>query len=143
MIKVQVDGQDYNGFLSGSVTRSLDNFVGSFSLNLSTIPGEIFPIRRQARVKVKADGMVILDGFVDTLDVEQDTETHRIRITGRDKTADLTDSTVDGEFEFNPPVTIKEIAGRLISSLGIDNVQVLDNVGPDPFAEGQKVSAEI
>jgi prophage tail gpP-like protein len=78
------------------------------------------------------------------METEYDTESHQVIIQGRDKTADLIDSTLGDDVEFNTPITLVGVIEAVLKVAKITGIKVLNEVGNiDLFESSEKISAEI
>lgn len=143
MITIEVAGTEYEDFLSASVRRSVDTLVGAFQFMATARAGEVYPIRTGQSCKVFVNGIQQIDGFVEGVDVSYSAGGHTITITGRDKSADLVDSTVGPNVDIKGPITFAGICKNTISSMGID-MQVIDQTtNLEPFQTNEIASPEI
>ncbi len=143
MLTMEVDGIKYDGFVSASVSRSLENFSGVFNFSATHQPGKPFPIKIGSTCKIVAEGTVIMDGFIEVINVSYDPEQHMIQISGRDKTADIVDSQIGGvNIEFTQPnVSFKDLVTKVLSILGISNIKFIQEDKIKDFSEGEIESA--
>lgn len=144
MIFLEVAGNEYRGFTEIEVTKSMENFCGSFSFKASS-QGRIkvpFPVGSSCRILV--DTVPVITGIIDKIDVGYSGSSHSISISGRDKTSDVLDSTIDGEFEINPPESLKGLTERVLSLYNITGITVIDLVGDlSKFSGDEIISADI
>ena len=144
MIELVVDGTPFEGFTDISVNKTLEAISGDFTFTATSSNVSSFPIKRGSPCKVQINGQTVIDGFIDTISVSYSASDHSISITGRDKTADIIDSTMIGDKEFNPPIGLVQIIKKALSDNGISNVNVINNAGTiAPFQKGDFVSASI
>lgn len=94
-ILLYVNGRVYGGWKQAAVTRSLDAVAGKFDLSVMDkwdANAERWRIFPGDQCQVKIDGKTLITGFVDKASPSYDADSHGISISGRDKTADLVDS---------------------------------------------------
>ncbi|AVI67213.1 phage tail protein [Shewanella sp. WE21] len=138
-IVLKAGGQIYEGWTKVSVTRSLDAMSGAFDLELTwKYQGSeqqykkfIEPIKQGQACTVDIGGERVITGYVDDWVPSYDESTVTISVSGRDKTADLVDCSIDypsGQFTSQ---TITKIAEVVCKPFGI-KVIVNTNVG-EPF----------
>ena len=130
-----VDGRIYAGWTEMRVTRAMDRAAADFDLRVSERwPGRLDPWRLQpfTPVVLRFGRDVVLTGYVDYAAPEADEKTHRVRIVGRSKTADLVDCTPEiAGTEFRG-ATLPAIARALARPFG---VEVVEEVPPGaPFS---------
>lgn len=129
-LALRIGGKVFNQWTSAEVVRDLKDFSGSFSFTLrqadrnmsalafaSSYPA--FEIEKGSAVQVLADGVVVLDGYIDRVQRAM-REDASIAIGGRDKTGDLVDSAalVDGPSEFKN-VKLEDAAKRIAAPFGL------------------------
>ncbi|MEO3738604.1 phage baseplate assembly protein [Shewanella baltica] len=138
-IVLKAGGQIYEGWTKVSVTRSLDAMSGAFDLELTWKYQDseqqykkfIEPIQQGQSCTVDIGGERVITGYVDDFIPSYDDVTVTISVSGRDKTADLVDCSIDypsGQFNSQ---TISQIAEVVCKPFGI-NVIVNTDVG-EPF----------
>lgn len=91
-LELIVDGARYTGWQDVAVSRSVDSAAGSFKVTAVPTVTEAWPIRPLQAVEVKIGDVAIVTGFVDSLRASSDSDGRRVEISGRDKAADLVDS---------------------------------------------------
>lgn len=126
---LQVNGANYSGWETVSVTLGIEQIAGSFDLTVT----ERWPNQPQAwriglgdacRVLIGKD--TVISGYVDDFDPGYDKQSHSIKITGRDKTGDLVDCAAlhqSGEWR---NASLTRIANDLCSPFGIKVVAAVD-----------------
>lgn len=120
--KLEIDGVEHGGWLGIEVNKSLENLAGAFSLALtdrwagsstamSIVPG--------AKCKVTIDGESVIDGYVDTVELSIDADTHTIRVGGRDKAGDLIDcAAASGTGEWKN-LKLEDLITQLVQPFGL------------------------
>ena len=150
-LRIEVGGVQYDSFVEGSVEIRLDSLASSFSFDTSSKDAKPLPFLGGEACEVFADGECVLTGFIEKVAGSGNPESHVISISGRDKPADIIDSTLDskapnGEVfsDLRPPITLKTVIERTIASLGAApgqagsaEISVVDEVIPDPFNEAE------
>ncbi|SEH72788.1 Mu-like prophage tail protein gpP [Rheinheimera pacifica] len=138
-IVLKAGGQIYQGWTKVGVTRSLDAMSGSFDLELTwkwqgseqQYKKFVEPIRQGQACTVDIGGERVITGYVDDWVPSYDETTVTISVSGRDKTADLVDCSIDypsGQFNNQ---TLTQIADVVCKPFGI-KVIVNADVG-EPF----------
>ncbi|MEE9159935.1 MAG: hypothetical protein V3U60_16310 [Gammaproteobacteria bacterium] len=135
MIELQIDGQLYSGFVNATVARSVTTLAGTFSIGMTAQQGRVFPVTLGSAVVIFVDETQVINGFVETIDVDYDSESHSIVVGGRDRTADFIDSSVGAVSGLQPGITLTELIRRTLDSMGLDEIQVVTEVGSEPFDE--------
>lgn len=119
-LSVEINGIKYQYFTSATVNASVATVARGFSFVSTANEKNNFPIKIGDRVKVYADNIHILTGYVETLDISYDSTSHQIRVGGRSLLADFIDSTVPTQFEITG-TTLQDIAKALFSQLGLSS----------------------
>lgn len=94
-ISLLVDGLAFGGWKRVDIQRSLECMAGEFALEITTKwTGRETPykLREGLACQVLIGGDVVITGYIDLYRVRGDKDTRTINVHGRDKTADLVDS---------------------------------------------------
>ena len=143
MITIEVDDKEYTDFKAASVFRSVDTLAGSFQFEASPKPGIKYPIRVAQACEVFVDGVRQINGFVEGVGVSYSPSGHQITISGRDKSADLIDSTVGPDVDLNGPISLGGISRATIKAMGL-RMDVIENVASlEIFKSTEIASAEL
>lgn len=97
-VALSVAGRRHLGWKEARVVRSLERAAGSFELVLSDrwrAGDAVAAIVPGAACSVALDGETVITGFVDQVRPSIDSQTHEIRVAGRDKAGDLVDCSED------------------------------------------------
>lgn len=103
-VTLVVDGTAHEGWTEISVSRALDRAAGDFTLGLTdkrkgpegaSVPPRLY-CGAQCRVYIGGD--LVLTGYVDEVCVSYGASDHSIKVTGRSRTCDLVDCSVDPAF---------------------------------------------
>ena len=143
-IQVRVNGEVYENFTEATVYSSLKTISGSFTIMSTANENDLFPIKATDSVEVIVDGVVAITGFIDSLSGSHSSSTHSITINGRDKTADVIDSTVGSKKEYKGNLSLKKLIENVLSNSGITGIKVIDEIGTlEQFTNSDLISAEI
>ena len=135
-----VNGTEYAGWKEIQVERSLDTISGAFSMSVSdqweanAVP---WPIKPGDECTVQSDGETLVTGYIDVVNTSFSASDHSITVQGRDKSADMVDSSAANNPDNWEKITIGELAKKLADPFG---VKVTDNSGdktPFPLAKIQ------
>jgi prophage tail gpP-like protein len=129
MIILEIEGKRYENFVSIEVRKSMETISGAFTFNATSNKTTQFPIKRSASARVLIDDVPVITGYVNRVAPNYDNDTHILVINGRDKTCDIVDSSLRSNIEFNTGITLKRIIEKVLSDLGITDIDVIDNVG--------------
>lgn len=91
---LKVNGQLYDGWKSIEVTRSIDAMASSFEILVTDRwPGhpDQWPVKTGDAVVVTIDGELVMTGWVDEVEPEENDEKHEVKLKGRGRTGDLVD----------------------------------------------------
>ncbi|HHR4726369.1 TPA: phage baseplate assembly protein, partial [Salmonella enterica] len=134
-VELFISGRIFSGWTGISVRRSLEHLAGTFSLDLM-MPGQPVPdgIKAGLPVTLKINGTTVITGYLDTVKHNLTARSHKITITGRDKTGDLVDCSAvfkGGQWHGR---TLEQIAGDLCKPFGVRVIwQVDDAAAAKPF----------
>jgi prophage tail gpP-like protein len=143
-LNIQLNGQDYTNFIDASVVRSIDTVSGAFSFTSTVDQNNLFPIKLGDAVKIIVDGIQVIDGFIEKINVSYSPDSHVISVGGRDKLADLIDSSTGDIKEFTGSVSLVDIAKNILANLGLSDIEVIDNTtGVRLFDAFDITSAEV
>lgn len=149
-LTIKANGDTIVNYQNLSVSRSVENVTGAFSLKTSIDENGRYPIKIKDTVEVSADDQKIFTGFAEILDGSDDEDIHDLLFSGRGKLCDFVDSTITTEsLEFKNSISLVDVAKALLLNMNID-VEVIDQAGPDgssgaiePFQPFDVESAEI
>ena len=93
-VELVVNGNIYSGWESVSLTRSMEQFAHTFSLDYTDrwlASGKPLPINEGAECRVQYKGNPVVTGYVDDNNAQYDATSRTASIDGRSKTGDLVD----------------------------------------------------
>lgn len=135
-VNLFIDGKIFSGWVSVSVRRSLEHLAGSFEMELM-LPGQPAPdgLAPGLALKLQIDGVTVITGYLDTVKQKIAATSHRVSITGRDKTGDLVDCSAVWQGSQWRQRTLAQIAADLCHPFGVRvRWQVSDVAAARPFA---------
>ena len=121
-IILKVGGQKFKGWTAATIEKSLYNMTGTFGLAATDIfPGsmEKWGIAMGDACSIEIYGQTIISGYIEDISIDYDAESHNIQISGRDKTCDLVDCSVETPNEWKNQ-SIKSIVEALCNPFSID-----------------------
>lgn len=139
-IKLQVNGVQYTGFVSADVNLRLDALSNTFAFEATAKKGVPLPFRGGESCVVLVNDLKVLTGNIEIVEVNYSGSEHRIVISGRDKTGDLLDSTLDAISDIIPPISLKELIEIVIDKLGLP-IEVIDKVNPPKFNKAEDLAS--
>ena len=143
MIFLEVDGQQYEGFTEISVVRSVASLSGAFNFRATSKQRNPLPVREGQACTVLIDDNKVIDGYIETVNIEYDSTSHTISIAGRDKTMDVIDSSTLTK-ELSGTLQIEAVIRKILDGNGLTDIEVINNVsGLAPFKDGDIESAEV
>lgn len=150
MINVLKDGSLVRGWESVSVGLSLSTLCNGFSLSQFVANDFDSPILFPGdAVRIESDGELLLDGFVDEMSSSISSGSHKINVSGREKTCDLVDCSLKDFGRSWKNRTVAQIVGDVCSSFdvlfdvnGIGNDKIV-KFCPDPGCSGADVISDV
>ncbi len=139
-ISLVVDGSEYSGFITASVTQSMRDVANQFAFEATAADGVPLPFKGKEACQVFVGGNLKLTGHIELIGTSGGKESHSITIAGRDKCGDLIDSDLDVIEDIQGSITLKRICELVISHLNL-RINVIDQVGPAIFEEGYDLSS--
>lgn len=140
MIVIEVDGVQYGGFTSASVSMRLDALSNTFSFDATSSNADPLPFRGGQACSVFADGELVLTGNIEVVSASYDAGSHAITFEGRDKTGDLLDSSIGSLSDLKAPISLESICKRVIAHVGAD-VTVIDEANAEVFKAAEDISS--
>lgn len=127
-VVLTVDGQQWDGWTEMSITSSLEAIAGEFDLTVTTQWSEASPrvIRQGMPCTVALGSDTVLTGYIDDFIPSYDAENVSIRVTGRDKTGDLVDSSVVHKSGQWKGVRLEKLAEEICKPYGITVINETD-----------------
>lgn len=130
-VEAKINGRIYGGWKEVDVTRSLKSLSGSFALSVTdrwSGQNQPWPINRGDNVEILINGETVITGYVDAVTRATGPSERSISVSGRDKTADLVDCSIDnGKAQYNN-VSLEAVARELIAPFGL-SLKVETSVG--------------
>ena len=141
MITLEIEGTEFIGFQEATLSKSFDNASAEFTATISSTAPIENPIKVGDGVKVLVDGFIALTGFIDRVDGSFSPNDHTITVRGRDKTADLIDSTISEDISISTPTTLTKLAKQVISNIGSD-IEVVSYIPDETFDIDDDLTAQ-
>ncbi|WP_448660294.1 phage baseplate assembly protein [Sphingomonas sp. CJ99] len=122
-VALAIGGRLFGGWTSVSITRSIAQITGTFSLTVAqkaAAVDAVFPIDAGAACQVRIGDEVVIDGHVDRVDPSGSPTANEAQVTGRDRTADLADCSAVHRPGSWSNSRIEQIAAELAQPFGIE-----------------------
>ena len=108
-IQLEVNGVQYSRFESASVGLRLDALSNTFSFEVVSTQGRALPFKGGEACEVIVNNRTVLTGNIEIVTVAYSAGSHSITVSGRDKTADLLDSSLPSFSDLTAPISLKQI----------------------------------
>lgn len=128
MILLNVNGDDYTDFESVFVSKSIQDLNGEFEFIANYDFSNKIPFKGGEPAQVFVDGLLVITGFIEIINVDYSVGTHTINISGRDKTADIGDSTIGVFDSIDRDINLVDVCKAVISHIGA-SIEVENNAG--------------
>lgn len=129
IIELEVNGIRYSGWTDVSASKSIESLAGQFRFSTTVKQTEAGIIQNdlkvQDEVKVYVGDVKFLTGFIEDLTVEYSADSHSITVAGRDKLADLIDSSIIQK-QYKQTNFIK-LVRAVLKDNGYTDIKVIDN----------------
>lgn len=142
-VDVIVNGLPLTVWKEVTIDRDYDKAVGQASIQFSEQPGKPCPMKLGDKCQVLIDGRPVVTGHAHDFYGDHGWENHPMTCVVRDKAQDAVDSTVGPKLKLKSPITLKQAAERTLGVMGLSDIKVIDEVGPEPFQKGEVISASI
>lgn len=122
VVRLAVDGAEYAGWKRVRIERSVDTISGVFGLDVSDrwrAGTQPWPIKPGAECALTVDGEPLITGYVDAVRPSFDATTRSLAVSGRDKAADMVDSSALNDPDSWTDITIGRLASELAKPFGI------------------------
>jgi prophage tail gpP-like protein len=137
-INLEVAGVEYTNFTRASATLALDTLANDFSFEAVMPSGEVLPFKGGEECTVIVDGEQVLSGYIEEIEGSYSSDSHIITVSGRDKTCDLIDSSIDVLNDIRSPITLKQLIAQVVENVGM-SIAIVDDASPEPFNKAEDV----
>ncbi len=119
-VELYLGNRIYSGWKELSITRSLEECAGQFTLGVTVNAGDSpLVLQAGAACKLEINRQRVITGYVDTVETYMDGKNRTITVTGRDKTGDLVDcAAIHGKGQWRN-VTLEQMARDLCQPFGV------------------------
>lgn len=121
---ISVGGEKFGGWTSFKIRQSLETLSSSFELDVTDKTNQLqnteWPIRPQDECILYIDSDKLMTGYVDKVMPSITKDSHSIKVSGRDKTADLIDCSYTGTKNSYSKMTMFSLAKTLVDPFDIN-----------------------
>jgi prophage tail gpP-like protein len=131
-LSLMVNGTKFREAISIDVHRSLGELCGYFNVRCSIGLGSFLPFGVGSAAQIVTESnRPVLTGFVEQIEVEQDTGSHDIAISGRDRTCDLVDGYAPSgdKRRWKGPIAFDRIAKTVLADAGLSAILLVNEAG--------------
>jgi prophage tail gpP-like protein len=144
-VKLEVNGKHFTDWVSANAELRLDVLSNTFSFESINKGDTSFPVKQGDQVKIYVDDVLVLTGYVEVVTGGGDATNRRFSVTGRDKTGDFLDSSVD-TVEMGEEFTLKQLIEATVKNVNPDTaakkrIQVIDLVQAEPFNSAEDLAS--
>jgi prophage tail gpP-like protein len=142
-MSIDVNGEVFENFTSASASIALDTISGTFTFSAVSTEGQLLPFQNGDHCLILVDGISIIHGWIEKLDYSYSGSAHTITVSGRDKTADLIDSTLKG-IKLSPPISLKQCIQAALDDIGATRIDIIESVKTEKFNKAEeKISGAV
>jgi len=138
------DGIQYDGFTSITVFKSMHALSGAFEFEATSRYPESFPIKQGQECVVYVNNQKVVSGYIESITRTINAHSHIITIKGRDKTADILDSSIYKNIEVLRSIKLEDLIRLILKKNNITGIEVINNVSNlKIFNKSDKISASL
>lgn len=142
-IELNVRGVPYGNFTTANAKTALDELSGSFNFTAISTQNAPLPFKNGDACEIKVDGVSVINGFIENLQIGYSGNQHRIVVQGRDKTADIIDSSISA-IALSPTISLKAAIEAVLADIGNTNISVKDFSNTEDFTKvEEKINAKV
>ncbi len=142
-IKVGDDNVLYDGFESVRLSKSIEFLSAEFEFTATIQNPEEFPVKLNDTCQIFVNDVQVMQGYIERLSCETSPNSHTISIFGRDKVADIIDSSADPTISINGAISLVDLIKKALSLGNINDVDVINNVeGLANFTNDDEIEVE-
>lgn len=119
-VTLKINSNVYEGWRAFSISKSIETIASSFRLSVTDNWGEKpWPLTPGDACEVYIDDEQLVSGYIDAVDNALSSDELTIQVSGRDKTADLVDCSVDGQGSQFTGLKFEKLCSILCKPFGI------------------------
>lgn len=142
-IQLEISGKPFFGFEEVHITKSLDTLCGTFHFTTTYKALNGFPIAQNDSCIIYVEGESVINGYIERFNIHYDKDSHLITVSGRDKTADIADSTLGAPIIATSPISLEGIAKKVLDFIGATDIEVRSDTAIDKFNANEIIAAKI
>jgi len=101
MLQIRINGAVYSGFTTATATKTMQSLCGSFEFSTSG-GDELTLITKDIKLfdtaEIYADGVKVMTGYVEVLNISYSADSYSVVISGRERTCDVVDTRITTSF---------------------------------------------
>ncbi len=136
-ILLSVNGVPYNNFTTANAKIALDELSGTFNFTAISTQGASLPFVNGNSCEILVNNTAVITGFIESIQIGYSANQHRITVQGRDRTADVIDSTITG-VKLSPPLSLKVAIETVLQNIGNTLIEVKEEISTDNFNKAEE-----
>ena len=142
-VLVIIDGQPFEGWLTIDIDLKFEAGANECKLTMSEKPQGGLPFQKGSSLQIIIDGRPVITGHINSLRASGEWVSHKIEISGSDKSKDMVKSHIGPKNDFEAPISLPDVLKKTIKNMGLD-IPVTDRTGGlADFQRGEVVSGDI
>lgn len=114
----------YENFTRLFVAQNIEEISGEFNFDAVDVEGEFneedYPVKIGSLCRVTVDDVPVLTGYIEVINIQSDSNSHSVSLSGRDVTCDLIDSTIPSKLNFTTAqITLEDLINEVQASIGL------------------------
>lgn len=143
-IEIEINGENYSNFISGTVSRRFDEFCGTFDFKCSKDDVDDFNINAQSECVIYVNGKKAITGVIDKVSPSEDATSSEVDISGRDRTCDIVDSSIPSSIALSGNFNLVTVIEKVLKILELDDIKVINEISDlKDFTTADIISSEV
>lgn len=138
-MKLEVNGVQYENFVDANARVSMQDFGSTFTFIAASSNGSLLPFKGGEDCNILVDGEKIITGTIEVVDIDYDSSSHIITVSGRGKCADFADSYIDNISDLDASNSLSDIVKKIVSSIPDLNISVISNFTDSTFNKAEDI----
>jgi prophage tail gpP-like protein len=136
-MKLEVNGIQYENFIESTARVSMQDFGSSFTFIAAASNANRLPFKGGESCKVIIEGEKVITGTIEVVDIDWDSKSHVIVVSGRGRCADFADSYIDNISDLSAANTLVDVIQKVVDSIPDLNLKVKTNVAQSSFNKAE------